>query len=332
MNGIKKVFSHRNSTSSAEDERISPDTSPKSNTSNLSSTNGTSVDEHEYRSDKKSGTTAMAGAAAGTGTANKTATSGNAKTGTGRSETVATVDGANRHSHGHNLANTDLSQGKVTQTVEHLSGVTSKTQHTHNIEEVERQRELERHQHHIQVHHQPIKHEEHAAEKVHTKAHPVTHVSEKHASTDKDAQLLASVAHSHGHRDEVKKAPVNHQVVDKGEKVKETVHNHVHNVVVPLVQHDEHEHHRIKTTIPTHHVLHEAPIIHQATTLEPVSREEFLKRGGALDSSKKHVGEAGLLHQGTCERNVDGVAEKLAKEMQLGSSTNKAANTTVNAK
>ncbi|PWN32294.1 uncharacterized protein FA14DRAFT_113839, partial [Meira miltonrushii] len=237
------------------------------------------------------------------------------KTGPGRSETVATADGANRHSHGHNLANADLSQGKVTQTVEHLAGITSKTNHTHNIEEVERQRELERHQHHIQVHHQPIKHEEHAAEKQHVKSHPVTKISEKHASTDKDAQLLASVTHSHGHRDEVNQAPVQHQIVDKGEQVKETVHHHIHNVVVPLVSHDAHEHHRIKTTIPTHHVLHEAPIIHQATTLEPVSREEFLKRGGVIDSTKSHVKDANLLHNGQCERKVDGVAEKLAKEL-----------------
>lgn len=314
MNGIKKVFSHnRNSTSSMEDEveRVSPNTSPKSATSNLSSENGTSVDSHEATSPKK---TVMAGAAAGTG-ANAQ------KTGPGRSETVATAEGTNRHSHGHNLSNADLSQGKVTQTVEHLAGITSKTHHTHNIEEVERQRELERHQHHIQVHHQPIKHEEHAAEKQHVKSHPVTKINEKHASTDKDAQLLASVTHSHGHRDEVNHAPVQHQIIDKGEQVKETVHHHIHNVVVPLVSHDAHEHHRIKTTIPTHHVLHEAPIIHQATTLEPVSREEFLKRGGVIDSTKSHVKDANLLHNGTCERKVDGVAEKLAKELKLGNGT-----------
>lgn len=325
MNGIKKVFSHnRNSTSSMEDDvdqRVSPNTSPKSVTSNLSSENNTSVDSHEATSPKKGNTTSMAGAAAGTGKATTTAKDSSIKTGPGRSETVATADGSNRHSHGHNLANADLSQGKVTQTVEHLAGITSKTHHTHNIEEVERQRELERHQHHIQVHHQPIKHEEHAAEKQHVKAHPVTKINEKHASTDKDAQLLASVAHSHGHRDEVNHAPVQHQIVDKGEQVKETVHHHIHNVVVPLVSHDAHEHHRIKTTIPTHHVLHEAPIIHQATTLEPVSREEFLKRGGVIDSTKAHVKDANLLHNGTCERKVDGVAEKLAKELKLGNGT-----------
>jgi len=324
MNGIKKVF-HRNSASSGDLVNDSPETSPRSATSNLSSDANTSVDEHE------SAPTKMSGAAAGTGKTrtSATGTTANTKLGGGRSEEVSAADGSLRHSHGHNLGNADLSQGKVTQTVEHLGEITSKTHHTHNIEEVERQRELERHQHHIQVHHQPIKHEEHAAEKSHQKSHPVTKINEKHASTDKDAKLLNTVALNHSHKDEVKHAPVNHKIVDQGEKVNETVHHHIHNVVVPLVSHDAHEHHRIKTTIPTHHVLHEAPIIHESSTLESLSKEDFLKRGGVLGSTKKNVGDVNLLHQGTCERKVDGVAEKLAKEMSLGSTTKQSATPTI---
>lgn len=322
MNGIKKVFSHRHSDTSGElvnDSSSSPDASPRSATSNLSSEANTSVDEHE------SAPTKMTGAAAGTGKTKTSAvgTTKNTTVGSGRSEDVSAADGTMRHSHGHNVEGAaDLSRGKVTQTVDHLGEITSTTHHTHNIEEVERIRELERHQHHIQIHHQPIKQEEHSAEKLHQKVHPSTKINEKHASTDKDAKLLNTVAMNHSHKNEVKHAPVDHQIVDQGEKVNETLHHHIHNVVVPLVSHDAHEHHRIKTTIPTHHVLHEAPIIHDSATLEAVSKEEYLKRGGVLGSAKKSVGEVDLLHQGTCERKVDGVAEKLAKEMNLSSSSN----------
>ncbi|PWN91205.1 hypothetical protein FA10DRAFT_219811, partial [Acaromyces ingoldii] len=323
MNGIKKVFSHRSSQDGSESS--SSPTSPQSQQSNLSSTGRTSVDSQERAPNSKStagglGLTSESGAKSTTTGGNTTNMNGAAAgskvgTGLGRSADVSTADGSMRHSHGHNLGTTDLSKGKVTQTVEHLGEKTSRTHHTHNIEEVERQRELERHQHHIQVHHQPIAHETHEAEKLHNKAHPVTNIYEKHASTDKDAKLLSTVAHSHGHKDELKHAPVIHQIVDRGEKVNETVHHHIHNVVVPLVNHESHEHHRIKTTIPTSHVVHEAPIIHESARLEPLSKEEYLKRGGILGSKKTDVGEANLLHSGTCERKVDGVAEKLAEEL-----------------
>lgn len=240
--------------------------------------------------------------------------------GPGRSQEVAANDGTIRHSHGHHSGtstNPDLSTGKVTQSVEHLGEITSKTHHSHTIEEVERQRELERHQHHIQVHHQPIKHEEHSAEQLHQNIIPVTKVAEKHASTDKDAKLLATIATGHGHKNEVKHAPKQHQIVDRGEVVTESIHHHIHNVVVPLISHDQHEHHRIKTVIPTHHVMHEAPIIHESSTLEAISKDDFLKRGGILGSKTASIDQAGLLNQGKCDRTVDGVADKMAQEMKL---------------
>lgn len=355
MNGIKKVFSHHRNSTSDGDDSVSDPMSPKSATSDFSSAGNTSVDETEASGIRKdiagvgsntnnssrlssnnarsAGTGATTGSttgATGTGggalanagnTAKTNSTMSNSKLGAGRSEEVAATDGTLRHSHGNHLGNSDLSKGKVTQTVEHLGEVTSKTHHNHTIEEVERQRELERHSHHIQVHHQPIKHEEHAAEQIHQKSHPVTKIHEKHASTDKDAKLLSTIAAGHNHKNEVKHAPIDHKIVDNGEIVNESVHHHIHNVVVPLVSHDAHEHHRIKTTIPTHHVLHEAPIIHESSTLEAISKDDFLKRGGVLGAPAKTVDQVNVLHGGQCERKVDGVAEKLAKELNLSTPT-----------
>jgi hypothetical protein len=353
MNGIKKVFSqHRNSTSgddvrdgSARDsygrdssahDSSTDAMSPRSNQTGLSSAGNTSVDETESSGLTNSGpkvatrTGGVGNTSRGSTGNSGSATTGNKiaspntsgpGTGPGRSEVVAATDGTMQHSHGQHLGNSDLTKGKVTQTVEHLGEVTRRTNHSHTIEEVERQRELERHSHHIQVHHQPIKHEEHAVEQVHQRSHPVTKISEKHASTDKDAKLLSTIATGHGYKDEVRVGAKDHTIVDQGEVVNESVHHHIHNVVVPLISHDAHEHHRIKTVIPTHHVLHEAPIIHESSTLEAISKDDFLKRGGILGSSHKDVGQANILTQGTCDRTVDGVGEKLAQELRLSSTT-----------
>ena len=210
----------------------------------------------------------------------------------------------------------DLSKGKVTQTKAVLAEQVARKHHVHNVEEVTRQKHLEKHQHHIQVAYQPVKAEDHAAEQVHDKVHPITRVHEKHASNEKDAALLANVAQGHGHVSGITHAPVQHQVVDKGEVVDAEIHHHIHNVVIPLVEHDTHEHHRIRTVIPIHEVHHEAPIIHEATKLEPISREEA-QTLGHLGSKLSEVTNANVLPTGKCERRVEGVAETLAKELNL---------------
>lgn len=222
-----------------------------------------------------------------------------------------------RGSHRRNSSHNDFTKGKLLQTVQHLASVTNKTYFRHNIEEVERHRNLERHHHHFQVHHQPVHYAEHTPEQSHLKAHPLTNIVEKHASSEKEEKLLSTIAHDHGHKSTVTYAPVDHQIVDRGEKVRETVHHHIHNIVIPLLEHDVHEYHRIRTCIPTNHVVHEAPIIHQARTLEPISREEFLRRGGKLDSDSKNMQDLGLFQQKKCERDVEGIAEQLIEQLRL---------------
>lgn len=361
MNTVKKVLSGRKSQSgddSSDDGRLSSSTAPTSNP-------GSPVSRQ-----KEFGTMGAAGAgtAATTGhntntktglglngTNNATATTGTTGSrttgqkiedkiehGLGRSGDVHATDGSLRHKHGHDVSNSkhlDLNSGKVDQDVQHLAAVTHQTHQRHEVEEVTREREHERHIHHVQHHVQPILDSEHAAEKVHSKIHPVTKVHETHASTDKDAALLTSVAGKHA--DQYTEAPLHRQVVDKGEKVNEHIHHHIHNVVQPVIEKDSHEYHRIQTVIPTHVVTHEAPIVHESTHHKPVSKDEFLAGGGSLTNSLKSVHEANLLNTGKCERKVDGVAEKLQRDLGLsggyhGSSStttgaNKATNTTTTA-
>ncbi|KAJ1040570.1 hypothetical protein NDA10_004680 [Ustilago hordei] len=238
--------------------------------------------------------------------------------GLGRSANVHAKDGSIPHKHGHDGTldkHLDVSKGKVDQDVEHLAPVTHRTHQRHEVEEVLREKEHERHVHHIQHHTQPVLDSEHSAEQIHRQIHPVTKVHETHASTDKDATLLTSVAGKH--RDEYAEAPVHRQVVDKGERVKEHIHHHIHNVVQPIIEKDTHEYHRVQTTIPTHVVTHEAPIVHESTHHQPVSKDEFLGGGGNLSNSLGSVHDSKLLNMGKCDRKVDGIAEKLERELGI---------------
>jgi len=315
MNTVKKVLSRKSQSGddSSDDGRLSSSTAPTSNPGSpatrqkeFNSVDSVTAGHNSTRTTKPSTTEKIE---------NKI------EHGLGRSSDVHATDGSIRHKHGHDVNSSkhlDLNSGKVDQDVQHLAAVTHETHQRHEVEEVQRQREHERHVHHVQHHVQPVLDSEHSAEKVHSKIHPVTKVHETHASTDKDAALLTSVAGKH--QDQYTEAPVHRQVVDKGEIVNENLHHHIHNVVQPVIEKDSHEYHRIQTVIPTHVVTHEAPIVHESTQHKPVSKDEFLSGGGSLDNKLRSVHEANLLNTGKCDRKVDGVAEKLERELGLKSS------------
>ncbi|PWZ00070.1 hypothetical protein BCV70DRAFT_223338 [Testicularia cyperi] len=309
MNTVKKVLSRHShsgsdrSSDEGHDRRLSTSTAP---TSNPGSPQNHTKDISGHKT---------AGQTTGEKITNKI------EHGLGRSADVHAKDGTIRHTFGHESSPThlDLTKGDVDQDVQHLAHVTRHTHQRHEVEEVTREKEHHRHIHHVQHHTQPVLETEHAAEKVHAKVHPVTKVHETHASTDKDAALLTSVAGTH--KDSYAEAPLHRQVVDKGELVKEHIHHHIHNVVQPIVEKDTHEYHRIQTVIPTHVVTHEAPIVHESTHHKPVSKADFLSNGGKLGNTITSVHEANLLNTGKCDRKVDGIAEKLERELGLKSST-----------
>lgn len=138
---------------------------------------------------------------------------------------------------------------------------------------------------------QPIKDTEHLDEVHHQRAIPQTHIEERHVSTDTDKANFTGLDKV---VDSTHRGPKERTVVDLGEKVNETTHrmfsisfrcldsshlsDHVSNVIQPVLVKDTHEHHKIvglflrfsprdslapqHTVIPTHHVTHEAPIVH----------------------------------------------------------------------
>jgi hypothetical protein len=181
--------------------------------------------------------------------------------------------------------NNNVQRGARDESNTHVGEVTNTTKHSHSVEEVQRQRDIERNEKHIQVVHQPVNSESHSAEQLHKKTLPTQELRTTHQSTDKDAALLNSVASPESKSTRL--MPNESKVVDKGERVNETVHTHTQNVVVPIIDEHVHEHHRIKTTAPTHQVIDEAPIIHQAKVMPAMNKEDFLSGGGVLGSKTK---------------------------------------------
>lgn len=175
------------------------------------------------------------------------------------------------------------SAGQVTESTDHTEEVVNTTRHSHTTEEIERQREVERHQNVVNVVEQPLKQEDHVSGDVTENIKPTTEIEENHAAaaTDDNKQALNSITQSFKDQNDGELASKDKTVIDKGERVNETVHTHVQNVVVPVVDRDVHEHHAVKTVIPTHQVINEAPIIQKSSaTLEPISREEYQKNEG----------------------------------------------------
>ncbi|GAA5842595.1 hypothetical protein JCM9279_003630 [Rhodotorula babjevae] len=195
---------------------------------------------------------------------------------------------------------------------QHLAPVTHETRQKHEIEEVERQREVDRHVHHVQHHVQPVLDTQHQAEQQRENVVQPTEIKERHVATAEDKAQFASLATGH---DEVRDLGKEKVIVDKGEKVHENTHHHVHHVVQPEINRDVHEHQRIHTTVPIHQTVEEAPIVHESVAHEPLQMKDFVANGGDLKSTLKH--DAELLNRGECERTVDGPGETLTQSLGL---------------
>lgn len=246
-------------------------------------------------------------------------------TGSGRASSgAAHLDHQTGHDHSVG-SKFDPTGANVTHDHKHLNHVSHVDHRTVEVEEVERQRDVDRHVHHVQHHVQPVVDKQVRDEVHHTNAVPVTEVRENHASTDEDRKLFAGLASQH--KDTETHRGKERTVVDLGEKVHENVQHHVHHVTQPVIEQEVVDRHRIHTVIPVHHTTHEAPIVHKSSTHEPVTMDSFLQGGGKLGSGITHE-NAGVLNTENCDRTVDGTGEKLAQQLHLGGSTYAAGSTT----
>jgi len=171
----------------------------------------------------------------------------------------------------------------------------------------------------VQHHVQPVLDREEIDEQHHQRNVPVTRIHEKHVNED-EGDRNAYLALGQNHKDTVQHVQGERQVVDAGETVNETVHHHVHNVIQPIIEKETIAPTRIHTTVPLHHTVHEAPIVHSSIAHEPMARDAFLQQGGKLGEKLTHESTADRLLGGDCERTVDGEGETMLQKMGIGHS------------
>ncbi|KAF8339312.1 hypothetical protein F5887DRAFT_959287 [Amanita rubescens] len=227
-------------------------------------------------------------------------------------------NGVTGHHGGHiDASSTDAMPSKRTsEDVMQLNSVTHEHVRHVETEEVQRVKEHERHIHHVQHHTQPVVASNVLEEKHHENVHPVAHIRENHVNKPEEATLLEGQMRQH--HDTVHHAAKERTVIDKGMIVNEHVHHHVHHVIQPIIQKETVDQHRIHTTIPIYQVTHEAPVIHQSRSHDPVPIEHFLNHGGSLNNEVQPEDvNTVLLARGQCAREVNGTAEKLEKGLRL---------------
>lgn len=83
----------------------------------------------------------------------------------------------------------------------------------------------------------------------------------------------------------------------------EHIHHHVHEHVQPVIEKETIQPHVVHHTKPVHEVHHQAPEHHSATTLPPVSLDEFKRQGGKVQGETgvrrdEFKGEPGPLESG----------------------------------
>ncbi|KAF8654783.1 hypothetical protein AX16_003438 [Volvariella volvacea WC 439] len=210
-----------------------------------------------------------------------------------------------------------MPSGRTIEDSSQLNPVTHERVRSIEYEEYERHKEHERHIHHVQHHIQPVTIENPLPETSEQKRHPVTRVKERHANRSEDAQLFDTQLREH--QDSVVHLDKERAVLDKGVAiVNEHVHHHIHHVIQPVIQKETIHRHRIHTIIPTHEVVHEAPIIHQTQTHEPITMEHFLEKGGEMSNAftQKSIASK-VLSTGSCIREVEGTGERLMNELHM---------------
>ncbi|KIK01701.1 hypothetical protein K443DRAFT_553250 [Laccaria amethystina LaAM-08-1] len=200
----------------------------------------------------------------------------------------------------------------VEQITDELNPVTHELVRCIETEEVSRVQEHERHIHHIQHHMQPLIAREELVEEHTNHRYPPTQIREVVANNVEDTALLDGLLRQH--QDTCKRAHKERIIVDKGTIVNEHVHHHIHHIIQPVIEKETIDKRRIHATIPIHTVTHEAPVVHQSQVHDPVPIETFVKAHGAVPQSaitKKVL-------QGQNSRHVDGVAEELERDLNLG--------------
>ncbi|KAK6525679.1 hypothetical protein TWF281_010731 [Arthrobotrys megalospora] len=140
------------------------------------------------------------------------------------------------------------------------------------------------HQHHHQIHVQPIQDKVIELEKHHHNVVPVEHRTRHHG---KDREVATALATEHGKfKDERQVLPVE-ATNSTNVVVGEHVHHHVHDYIQPVIERERVIPHVVHTTVPIHEHIEHEPYIHKGNVLPTMTMEEFTRKGYSLKGNKK---------------------------------------------
>ncbi|KAF3158249.1 hypothetical protein TWF751_001722 [Orbilia oligospora] len=140
------------------------------------------------------------------------------------------------------------------------------------------------HQHHHQIHVQPIQDKVVEVEQHHHNVIPIEHRNRHHG---KDREIEAALATEHGKfKDEREILPVE-TTNSTSLVVGEHVHHHIHDYIQPVIERERVVPHVVHTMVPIHEHIEHEPYIHKGNVLPVMTLEEFTKKGYMLEGAKK---------------------------------------------
>ncbi|KAL7419341.1 hypothetical protein Q5752_006179 [Cryptotrichosporon argae] len=163
------------------------------------------------------------------------------------------------------------------------------TEHTTTAEAVDRERHVHHHQHRVQ----PI--EDHVTlptQHVEATAPVVTREHKHEMLPEHQAKLQEQRA---AYQDQVVTGDVERTAEHVGVHANEHQHHHIHETIQPVIQRETIQPTHVHHTVAVHEKIHDAPIVHEATTLPTIQHSDFLKQkevGGV-----QHHGDSTHQHQ-----------------------------------
>lgn len=150
-------------------------------------------------------------------------------------------------------------------------------------EEITTAVDREIHQHHHQIHVQPIADKVVEPEQHHVNIVPVEH-RQTHHGKDREVEL-ALAEQQKQFRDE-QEVLATQTSRSQNTIVGEHVHHHIHDTIQPVIERERLQQHVVHTTIPVHERIDKEPVIHSGNVLPTKTLAEFEASGHSLTGGR----------------------------------------------
>ncbi|EIW72399.1 hypothetical protein TREMEDRAFT_66871 [Tremella mesenterica DSM 1558] len=144
-------------------------------------------------------------------------------------------------------------------------------EHVETAEAVDRERHIHHHQHRIQP---IVDKQELDAQHVHTTAPAVVREHKEEMLPEHQSKLHEQRTM---HQNVQTTGEVERSAAHLGTHVNQHEHHHIHETIQPVIQRETIQPTHVHHTIPVSEKIHEAPIVHEATTLPAITLDQFSK-------------------------------------------------------